>query len=113
MIYNDKKFIGNVLKQARVNAKLSQGQLAERIGLSEKHVSNIERGLNLPALDTFFNLCEVFNLSLKDFGLQIQEETNIEKEKILSKIFKASNKDLIAYNTLINTFEDLILEYKK
>ena len=41
MFYDDKKFIGNKLKQARLKSGLSQIQLAEKVGLSEKHVSNI------------------------------------------------------------------------
>lgn len=112
MIYNDKKFIGSILKQARIKAQLSQCQLTEKIGLSEKHISNIEQGLNFPALDTFFKLCEVLNLSLDDFGLQIESKNNEEKEKILNKIYTASNKDLVTYNTLISTFDSIIASYK-
>lgn len=113
MSYYDKKFIGSVLKQARVKAKLSQLQLAERIGLSEKHISNIERGQNFPALDTFLKLCEVFNLSLNDFGLHIKIESNEEKEKLLNTAFTSSDTDLFAYNTLISTFKTLTSNHKK
>ena len=112
MIYCDKKFVGNIIKQARIKSKLSQAELAEQIGLSEKHISNIERGLNFPALDTFLKLCEVFNLALDDFGLHINVNENVEKKKLLNQIFTASDTDIIAYNILIETFKHLICTYK-
>lgn len=102
MFYDDKKFIGNKLKQARLKAGFSQIQLAERIGLSEKHVSNIERGQNFPSLDTFFRLCEVFGLSLSDFGINIQykqNKQNKQREELLNKIFSANDAKLHAYTT--------------
>ena len=111
MFYCDKKFIGKRLKQARIKAKLSQGQLAEQIEISEKHISNIERGLNFPALDTFFKLCVVLNLKLDDFGVEIYKNSSKEKENLLYKIHTASENELIAYNNLINTFNKTIDEY--
>lgn len=31
MIYDDKKFIGNIIKKARKNAKMTQTELSEKI----------------------------------------------------------------------------------
>ena len=56
MSYYDKKFIGEKIRKARLNAGLTQYELAERIGLTEKHMSSIERGLNFLALNNFFKL---------------------------------------------------------
>ena len=35
MIYDDKKFIGKVIKNARKKAKLSQAELSEKIEMSD------------------------------------------------------------------------------
>lgn len=113
MFYDDKKFIGKKLKQARVKAGFSQIQLAEKIGLSEKHVSNIERGQNFPSLDTFFRLCEVFNLSLADFGINIQYRENKQREELLNKIFSANDTKLQAYTTSLDSLDKILAEYKK
>ena len=113
MFYDDKKFIGNKLKQARVKAGFSQIQLAEKIGLSEKHVSNIERGQNFPSLDTFFRPCEVFNLSLYDFGINIQQNQNKYREALLNKIFSANDTKLLAYTTSLDSLDKILAEYKK
>lgn len=108
MFYCDSKFVGNVLKQARINAKLSQCVLAERINLSEKHISNIERGLNLPSLDTFFKLCVELKLTLNDFGIDNKQIKKTDRENLLMKIFSASDEELKAYNISIEATDNII-----
>lgn len=113
MVYNDKKFIGNIIKQARQKKSLSQCALAEQVGLSEKHVSNIERGLNFPSLDTFFKLCEVLNLSLENFGVNINKSLSSVQQELLSKILCASDTDIKAYNNSIDFINNLKILYKR
>ena len=76
----DKKYIAQILQNARKKKGLKQAQLAEMIGISEKHLSKIETGKNYPALDNFLKLVEILNLSLKDFGLNITDEISLKKQ---------------------------------
>lgn len=108
MLYDDKKFIGSVLKQARVKQGLSQGALAEKIGLSEKHISNIERGHNYPALDPFFKLCEEFSLNISDFGVNVKSNIDTDKEHLLQKIYIANNNEVKAYNSILLAIQTLL-----
>ncbi len=110
MFYNDKKFVGNKLKQARLSNNLSQVELAEKINLSEKHISNIERGQNFPSLDTFFKMCEVLNLSLNDFGLAVNSKENKTKIAVLNKIYSATDNELNSYNEILNTLDKILKE---
>ena len=55
-LYDDKEFVGKKIKQLRTNAGLSQAELSEKIGMTEKNLSNIERGLQYPALNSFLNV---------------------------------------------------------
>lgn len=113
MLYEDKKFVGSKLKQARINRCFSQGQLAEKINLSEKHISNIERGQNFPSLDTFFRMCEVLNLTLEDFGMNIKKEQNIERKILLDKIFSAKDTELKIYSEILNSLDRALTNYCK
>lgn len=108
MIIYDKKTTGNIIKNARLKAKLSQSELAEKIGLNEKHISNIERGVNTPILDTFLKLCDVLELSLQDFGVHITADNNKLKEKLISDILSASDTELHAYNRMIQACRDVL-----
>ena len=98
----------NGVKEVYLSKKYDK--LAEKVGLSEKHISNIERGLNFPALDSFFKLCQVLNLSLEDFGLKIDFKSNKYKENLLNKVYYADENKLKAYDEILNSL-DKILNY--
>ena len=65
----DKEYIAKIIQDSRRKAKLTQADLAEKIGISEKHLSKIETGKNYPALDTFLKILSTLNLTLGDFGI--------------------------------------------
>lgn len=60
----DYAIIGEKIKTARKNKKLTQEQLAEKIDVSVAYLSRIERGdikINLPRLN---QICDLLNVSL-------------------------------------------------
>ena len=59
--------IGRKLKQLRLERELSQEKLAEYVNMSREHISCIERGKNLPTVETLYNLAKYFEISIKDF----------------------------------------------
>ena len=83
MIYDDKKFIGNVIRNARKQAKFSQAELSEKLGMTEKNLGNIENGRQYPQVNNFLKIIEVLNLSLKDFVVKISENKIIIKGFVL------------------------------
>ena len=76
MIYSDKEFIGKTIQNIRKRANIKQNELAEKIGISEKHLSKIETGKNLPSLDNFLKMAEVLKFSLDDFGGSSRVDSN-------------------------------------
>ena len=92
----DKKFIAEIIQNARRNAKLTQAKLAEKIGISEKHLSKIETGKNYPALDTFLKILNELNLSLGDFGFQNIGDSCPNKLFLQKIINNSSEKQLNA-----------------
>ncbi len=88
----DKKYIAQIIQNARRKEGLKQSELAEKIGISEKHLSKIETGKNYPALDTFLKLLNVLNLTLGDFGLQNISESYPNK-LFLQKVINNSSKE--------------------
>ena len=52
----DYKAIGKRIKIARIKADLTQEQLAERVGISPTHLSNIETGSTRVSLTTIVGL---------------------------------------------------------
>ncbi len=106
MIYTDKLYIAAILKQARKKKGLKQSQLAEKIGISEKHLSKIETGKNYPALDNFLKMLEVLELSFKDFGIEDIGDVSFEKQKLYKIINSSSKEQLAAYLDVIEALKE-------
>ena len=55
---NPKKLIGLRIMQRRKELGLSQEKLAEKLGISKNHLSNIERSVYIPTVECIFKICE-------------------------------------------------------
>ena len=59
--------IGRKVKELRQERELSQEKLAEYVNMSREHISWIERGKNLPTVETLYHLANYFEIDIKDF----------------------------------------------
>ena len=98
----DKKLVAKVIQNARRNAKLTQAELAEKIGISEKHLSKIETGKNYPALDTFIKILNILNLTLGDFGFYNISDSYPNKAFLQNIINTSSKKQIDAYADIMS-----------
>lgn len=58
--------IGNVIKTLRIEHKLTQKQLAYRLGISDKAVSKWERGLGAPELSLISDLSDLLEVNISN-----------------------------------------------
>lgn len=68
--------IGERIKEARENAKLTQEQLAERVNVSPQYVSDLERGVVGVSISTLKRICSSLGVSSDQilFGLQKEDK---------------------------------------
>ncbi|WP_075617401.1 helix-turn-helix domain-containing protein [Paenisporosarcina indica] len=59
--------IGKKIKRLRIKKGLTQEELGERTDLSKGFISQLERDLNSPSIETLFSLLEVLGSKPKDF----------------------------------------------
>ena len=59
----DKVAIGSRLREARNIAKLTQEQLAEKVGIGTTYISDIERGAKFPSLSLFIKIVDALGES--------------------------------------------------
>ena len=65
------------IKMLREASKLSQVQLAQKIGVTKQTVSNWENDNILPSVEMLVKVCEFFNVST-DYILGLDDKTYIE-----------------------------------
>ena len=57
--------LGNRIREYRLKYGLTQFQLAEKLGIDDKHLSRIELGKNMPQANVIAKLAEVFDVEPK------------------------------------------------
>lgn len=60
---NLRKNIGKKIKLARTKSKYTQEQLAEKLSLSSRYISQLERGIAFGSATTITNLCRALNIN--------------------------------------------------
>lgn len=75
--------IGKYIATKRKNLGLTQKQVAEKIGMSDKSVSKWERGICLPDVSVYVELCEILGISINEFlaGEDISQENMAKKSE--------------------------------
>ena len=63
----DQKKIGNYIAEKRKALGLTQIDLAGRLGMSNKSVSKWERGICLPDVSFYEDLCDTLGISINEF----------------------------------------------
>ena len=69
--------IGRFIAECRKQKNLSQLQLAERLGITDKAISKWERGISKPNTSIMLELCEILGISVNE--LLNGEKTNLQK----------------------------------
>lgn len=54
------------MKAARVNAKLTQRQVANAVGISKNTLSNYEKGKSIPKVDIAKKLADLYGMRVSD-----------------------------------------------
>ena len=90
--------IGKFIAQQRKSVNLTQMQLAEKLGITDRAVSKWERGIAMPDSSIMLELCEILKISVNELlkGEKISMENNNEKNQELllemSKEMEVRNK---------------------
>ncbi len=97
-----KETIGKRIAKARKGAKLTQAELAEEIGISEKYLSRIECGKQLPSIVIFLKICEVLYISVDELLGQAKGYSNQPVQNEMSGSFTATSKRDIMFLGKLN-----------
>ena len=96
--------IGKFIAECRKNKNMTQQDLAEKLGVSDRTIGNWENGRNMPDLSLFKPLCSELNISLNDLmsGEVVNNKEYQEKleENIINTI-DYTNKKLENKNNFI------------
>ena len=87
--------IGRFIAERRKNANLTQMQLAEKLGITDKAVSKWERGIAMPDTSIMLALCDILCISVNELLSEekiIMENNNQKNEQLLLDMAKELEK---------------------
>ena len=87
--------IGRFIAVRRKRANLTQLQLADRLGITDKAVSKWERGITMPDTSIMLELCDILGISVNELlsGEEINMENSSQKnEQLLLDMAKELEK---------------------
>ena len=121
------KFLGDRIRKKRKELKISQGDIANLLNVSDTQIYRYELGYSLIPLDNLLKLCELFNVDVYYFlnGKKKEKQenksitiypSNPDLDKVIlaaKEIYEFGDEDLIVgVNNCINTMQ-VILKKRK
>ncbi len=106
-----RKTIGKKIKLARAKAEYTQEQLAEKLSLSPRYISQLERGIAFGSATTIINVCKALNIN-SDFLFNdlINNKTSVLDDIVDDKFLEDYLK-LNDYNkNIISTFTNELIK---
>lgn len=85
-VENLSKYIGGKIKFYRNEKKLTQEELAKKLGTKKATISNYETGYRSPQQDMLFELAKVLEISINDLFPQTSVDENNSIEKIYNQL---------------------------
>ena len=96
--------IGKFIAKCRKDKKMTQSDLAEKLGVTDKSISNWENGRNMPDLSLFKPICDVLGITIND----LLSGEKISKDKYQER-FEENIVNTIDYSTKrINKYSNVI-----
>ena len=87
--------IGRFISERRKMKSLTQAQLAEKLGITDRAISKWENGRSLPDSAIMLELCEMLEITVNDLlcgEVVVMEKYNKELEQKLLEIVKEKEK---------------------
>ena len=90
--------IGKKIKLARTKTNYTQEALAEKISLSPRYISQLERGIAFGSANTIVELCKALNISSDFLFSDLIQNNSSELNNFIDNNFLKNYSQLNAYN---------------
>ena len=94
MEHNDFDKLGDILKTARKNNKLTREQLAEKLSITPRYLMSIENENKKPSYDVLFRLIRELSISADVIFYPEQESDNSEIGQLVRLIHLCNERDI-------------------
>ena len=102
------KRIGKKIATLRKENSMTQEQLAEKLSITVKHCSSVERGLSSLSLEKLIYVSDLFDVSLDYLVRDFSDEEQEYIPQICLKLFKdADNKERLLLKEYLSLYQKI------
>lgn len=102
------KRIGKKIATLRKENSMTQEQLAEKLSITVKHCSSVERGLSSLSLEKLIYLADLFDVSLDYLVRDFSDEEQEYIPQICLELFKnADNKERLLLKEYLSLYQKI------
>ena len=102
------KILGEIFKEYRINSKLTQEKIAEKLGISVKYISRIENGTGGVKVETLVNYMNILGISPNVIFEKLIVNESLKSQMELSKRASKLTDDKINFIiSIIDLLENL------
>ena len=100
-MFLEKGLLGDAIRQARINANMTQEELAERVNITPTHLKHIESEHRKPSIEVLFQIATILNLSLYSLLFPADEDKADSIKKVHLLLSKCTDNELkIVYDVV-------------
>jgi len=88
-------FVGSQLKALRKEARLSQSDLAEKVGVTFQQIQKYERGTNRIGASRLWSLCKIFDVKPGRFFEGVEDYLQQEEHEPKPALMRAASANLV------------------
>ena len=88
-----KEMIGSRIQEIRNKKGITQDQLSEKVGISSKYLSSIERGKENPTLNTILKLAQSLEVKPDHFFIHLEIEDPAKRKSMINEILDEADED--------------------
>ena len=88
-----KEMIGSRIQEIRTKKGITQDQLSEKVGISPKYLSSIERGKENPTLKTILSLADSLGVKPDEFFNNLEIEDPEERRSMIIHLLEEADDE--------------------
>lgn len=104
---NIKETVAKNLLYYRKKNKITQKELAEKLGVKHNAISSWENGVNSIDIDTLFQICKIFGITVNDMYASPFNQLSSLKKIDVSRF---DNAKVVSIESMFSTLKDLSIE---
>ena len=104
---NIKETVAKNLLYYRKKNKITQKELAEKLGVKHTAISSWENGVNSIDIDTLFQICKIFGITVNDMYASPFNQLSSLKNIDVSRF---DNAKVVSIESMFSTLKDLSIE---